>query len=122
LRHAESEFGAAAISDEALRRVDFNQLTDQSEIDLIRAIANWPRVVESAAQAHEPHRIAYYLHDLASLFHLLWTKGKDDSRLRFISPADVPLTLARLALVRSLQLVIASALHVFGVQPVEELR
>jgi arginyl-tRNA synthetase len=56
------------------------------------------------------------------MFHLLWTKGKDDSRLRFISPADVPLTLARLALVRSLQLVIASALHVFGVQPVEELR
>jgi arginyl-tRNA synthetase len=122
LRHAESEFGAAAVSDEALQRVDFNRLTDPSEIDLIKAIANWPRVVESAAQAHEPHRIAYYLHDLASMFHLLWTKGKDDSRLRFISPADVPLTLARLALVRSLQLVIASALHVFGVQPVEELR
>jgi arginyl-tRNA synthetase len=122
LRHAKSEFGAAAVSDEALQRVDFNQLTDQSEIDLIRAIANWPRVVESAAQAHEPHRIAYYLHDLASLFHLLWTKGKDDSRLRFISPANVPLTLARLALVRGIQLVIASALHVFGVQPVEELR
>jgi arginyl-tRNA synthetase len=122
LRHAESEFGAAAVSDEALQRVDFNQLTDQSEIDLIRAMANWPRVVESAAQAHEPHRIAYYLHDLASLFHLLWTKGNDDSSLRFISPADVPLTLARLALVRGIQLVIASALHVFGVQPVEELR
>lgn len=122
LRHAKSEFGAAAVSDEALQRVDFNHLTDQSEIDLIRAIANWPRVVESAAQAHEPHRIAYYLHDLASLFHLLWTKGKDDSRLRFISPANVPLTLARLALVRGIQLVIASALHVFGVQPVEELR
>jgi arginyl-tRNA synthetase len=122
LRHAESEFGAAAVSDEALRRVDLNPLTEQSEIDLIKSIANWPRVVESAAQAHEPHRIAYYLHDLASLFHLLWTKGKDDSSLRFLSPADVPLTLARLALVRGIQLVIASALHVFGVQPVEELR
>jgi arginyl-tRNA synthetase len=59
---------------------------------------------------------------LASQFHLLWTKGKDDSSLRFISPANVSLTLARLALVRGIQLVIASALHVFGVQPVEELR
>ncbi|MGZ8408660.1 MAG: arginine--tRNA ligase [Hyphomicrobium sp.] len=122
LRHAESEFGAAAVSDEALQRVDFHQLIDPSEIDLIKAIANWPRVVESAAQAHEPHRIAYYLHDFASLFHLLWTKGNDDFSLRFISPAHVPLTLARLALVRGVQLVIASALHVFGVQPVEELR
>jgi arginyl-tRNA synthetase len=122
LRHAEIEFGAAAVSDEALRDADFIRLTDPSEIDLIRTIAGWPRVVESAAQAHEPHRIAYYLHDLASLFHLLWTKGKDDSSLRFISSANVPLTLARLSLVRGVQLVIASALDVFGVEPVEELR
>ena len=122
LRHAESEFGAAAVSDEALRSVNFTHLTDPSEIDLIKTIAGWPRVVETSAQSHEPHRIAYYLHDLASLFHLLWTKGKDDSSLRFISSANVPLTLARLSLVRGVQLVIASALDVFGVEPVEELR
>jgi arginyl-tRNA synthetase len=122
LRHAEAEFGAAAVSDEALRRAGFQHLTDRSEIDLMKAISGWPRIVESAAQAHEPHRIAYYLHDLASQFHLLWTKGKDDSSLRFISAANVPLTMARLALVRGVQLVIASALDVFGVQPVEELR
>jgi arginyl-tRNA synthetase len=122
LRHAEAEFGAAAISNEALLSVDFHHLTDSSEIDLIRTIAAWPRVVENAAQAHEPHRIAYYLHDLASQFHLLWTKGKDDSSLRFISSANVPLTLARLSLVRGVQMVIASALDVFGVEPVEELR
>lgn len=122
LRHAEAEFGAAAVLDEALRRADFQHLTDRSEIDLMKAISGWPRIVESAAQAHEPHRIAYYLHDLASQFHLLWTKGKDDSSLRFILAANVPLTMARLALVRGVQLVIASALDIFGVQPVEELR
>ncbi len=122
LRHAEAEFGAATVSDEALRGVDFDYLTDPSEIDLIKTIAAWPRVVENAAQAHEPHRIAYYLHELASQFHLLWTKGKDDTSLRFISSTNLPLTLSRLALVRGVQLVIASALKVFGVEPVEELR
>lgn len=122
LRHAEAEFGAAIVSDEALRNADFYHLRDSNEIDLIKVVAAWPRVVETAAQAHEPHRIAYYLHELASQFHLLWTRGNDDSSLRFISPANVPLTLARLALVRCVQLVIASALNVFGVEPVEELR
>lgn len=122
LRHAEAEFGAAIVSDEALRNADFYHLRDSNEIDLIKVVAAWPRVVETAAQAHEPHRIAYYLHELASQFHLLWTRGNDDSSLRFISPANVPLTLSRLALVRCVQLVIASALNVFGVEPVEELR
>lgn len=122
LRHAEAEFGAAMVSDEALRNADFHHLSDSNEIDLIKVVAAWPRVVETAAQAHEPHRIAYYLHELASQFHLLWTRGNDDSSLRFISPANVPLTLSRLALVRCVQLVIASALNVFGVEPVEELR
>lgn len=122
LRHAEAEFGAAIVSDEALRNADFYHLSDSNEIDLIKVVAAWPRVVETAAQAHEPHRIAYYLHELASQFHLLWTRGNDDSSLRFISPANVPLTLSRLALVRCVQLVIASALNVFGVEPVEELR
>lgn len=121
-RHAEAELGSATVSDDALRSADLHQLTDPSEIDLIKTISAWPRVVESAAQAHEPHRIAYYLQELASQFHLLWTKGKDDTSLRFISSANVPLTLSRLALVRSVQLVIASALDIFGVEPVEELR
>ena len=85
-------------------------------------MANWPRTVESAAEAHEPHRIAFYLQDLAALFHLLWNKGKDDAQLRFIHPSDRSLTLARLALVRSVQVVIASGLQVIGVEPLEELR
>ena len=88
---------------------------------LIRLLAGWPRIVESAAEAHEPHRIAFFLQDVAAQFHLLWTKGKDDATLRFLVAADPDLTRARLALVRAVALVIASGLAVFGVEPVEEM-
>jgi len=122
LRHAAAEMGAEAIADAALASADLGRLTDSAELDLIKRMAGWPRLVETAAEAHEPHRVAFYLQDLAALFHALWNKGKDDARLRFIHADDVPLTLARLALVRGLQVVIASGLAVFGVEPVEELR
>jgi len=122
LRHAAVEMGAEAIADAALAGADLGRLTDPAELDLIKAMAGWPRMVETAAEAHEPHRVAFYLQDLAALFHALWNKGKDDARLRFIHADDAPLTLARLALVRGLQVVIASGLAVFGVEPVEELR
>jgi arginyl-tRNA synthetase len=122
IRHAETEFGPAAVADAALRQANLARLTDPAELDLIKRMAAWPRVVEDAAVAHEPHRIAFYLQDLAEVFHRLWTKGKDDARLRFLAPSDRQLTLARLALVRGLQLVIASGLGVFGVEAVEELR
>jgi len=122
LRHAAAEMGAEAIADAALASADLGRLTDSAELDLIKCMAGWPRLVETAAEAHEPHRVAFYLQDLAALFHALWNKGKDDARLRFIHADDVPLTLARLALVRGLQVVIASGLAVFGVEPVEELR
>jgi arginyl-tRNA synthetase len=110
------------ISEEALRTAALARLTDESEIALIRAMGNWPRTVEAAAEAHEPHRIAFYLYELASAFHALWTKGKDDVTLRFIVEDDTELTLARLALVRAVQTVIGAGLRVLGVQPVEELR
>ena len=97
-------------------------VSDVAELDLIKAMAGWPRLVESAAQAHEPHRVAYYLGDLAARFHALWNKGKDDARLRFLLPGDRGLTLARLALVQGVALVIASGLNVLGVTPLEELR
>ena len=122
LRLAAADMGMAAIDDEALAAADLVRLTDPAELDLIRGLSGWPRTVESAAQAHEPHRIAFYLQDVAALFHALWTKGKDDARLRFITSEDQPLTLARLALVRATQLVLASGLRVFGVEPLEELR
>ena len=122
IRHAAGEMGADAVSDAALAGADLARLTDPAELDLIKAMAAWPRLVEGAAEAHEPHRIAFFLQDLAGLFHLLWTKGKDDAELRFVTLADRPLTLARLALVRAVQVVLASGLKVIGVEPVEELR
>jgi len=79
-------------------------------------------MVEAAAEAHEPHRVAFYLDDLASVFHGLWNKGKDDTRLRFIDENDEDVTRARLALVLGVATVIASGLEVIGVTPLEELR
>jgi arginyl-tRNA synthetase len=122
LRHAAEEWGDAAISASELASADLDVLSDTAEIDLIRTMAAWPRVVENAAIAHEPHRVAFYLHDVAGLFHTLWTKGREDTELRFIDPADWPTTRARLALVKATQTVIASALQVMGVEPLEELR
>ena len=90
-------------------------------VPLIRELAGWPRVVESAAEAHEPHRIAFYLQEVAAQFHMLWNKGKDQAELRFIRAADPSLTCARLALVRGVAIVIASGLAVIGVEPVEEM-
>ena len=93
-----------------------------AELALIRRLASWPRTVEGAALAQEPHRIAFYLYDLAGDFHMLWNRGRDDSTLRFLQ-ADRPAeTLARLALVAATAIVIRSGLAVLGVTPVEEMR
>ncbi|MBT3917498.1 MAG: arginine--tRNA ligase [Rhodospirillaceae bacterium] len=123
LRHAEEMFEANEINMEAMQKADFKRLTDSAELALIKIMAAWPQTVESAAEAHEPHRIAYYLHDLSAAFHALWTKGsKEDTSLRFLSEEDKPLTVARLALVKAFATVIASGLEVMGVEPVEEMR
>lgn len=122
LRNALEIFPASEIAPDALAMADLSCLDDGAELDLIRHMAAWPRMVEGAAEAHEPHRVAYYLNELAELFHALWNKGRDDAALRFIHDGDKPLTLARLALVQAVSLVIASGLGVFGVEPVEELR
>ncbi len=123
LRHAAELFDEAELTSDALRNADLGKLTDSAELTLIREMAAWPRTVESAAEAHEPHRIAYYLQDVSSAFHALWTKGsKEDTSLRFITEQDKPLTLARLALVKAFATVIASGLEVMGIKPVEEMR
>ncbi|MDB5377628.1 MAG: argS [Rubritepida sp.] len=107
---------------ESLAEVPLDALTDPAELGLIRRMAGWPRVVEAAAAAREPHRVAFFLNDLASDFHLLWNKGKDDTTLRFIQ-ADAPAaTQARLALVAATAAVVRSGLGVMGVTPVEEMR
>ena len=122
MRNAARELPGVALDPAALRGADLNRLAHPAELDLIKRLAGWPRVVETAAQAHEPHRVAFYLYDLASEFHGLWTKGKDAAELRFIVAHDQALTLARLALVLGVATVIASGLAVIGVEPVEEMR
>jgi len=101
---------------------DLGRLTEPGEVALIKTMAAWPRLVESAAEAHEPHRLAFYLHDLAAAFHTLWNQGNERAEMRFIVADDAELTRARLALARAVGLVIASGLTVFGVDPVEEMR
>ena len=101
---------------------DLHRLTDSGELALIKLMAGWPRVVESAAEAHEPHRIAFYLYDLAAAFHGLWNKGKEEASLRFLIADDRALTAARLALITAMALTIAYGLGIFGVEPVEEMR
>ena len=106
----------------ALADADLARLTDGAELALIKLLASWPRQIEAAAEAHEPHRLAFFLYDLAAAFHGLWNKGKEDPSLRFIVAGDVASTRARLALVRAAGLVIASGLGIFGIEPVEEMR
>jgi arginyl-tRNA synthetase len=120
MRHATEQLPVELLSDAALAAAPLERLRDPLELALIRLLAGWPRIVEGAAEAHEPHRLAFFLHEVAAQFHLLWTKGKDEATLRFLV-ADRELTRARLALVRATALVIASGLAVFGVEPVEEM-
>jgi arginyl-tRNA synthetase len=122
LRLAAEQFGAEALAGPALATVDLNSLDNEAELALIRRLAGWPRLVEGAATAHEPHRIAFFLYDLAADFHMLWNRGKDDAALRFLQVERPRETLARLALVTASAMVIRSGLAVMGVTPVEEMR
>ena len=122
LRGAVEMFSAAAVSDEALAGASLDGLTADADMALIRRIAAWPRTVEGAALAREPHRIAFFLYDLAADFHMLWNRGRDDATLRFLQPDNPAETLARLALVAATAVVIRSGLAVMGVSPVEEMR
>jgi len=121
MRHAADAFPGDDLADAALGNAGFDLLADPAELALIRQLAQWPRLVESTAAAHEPHRIAFYLQEVAAQFHMLWNKGRDETTLRFILASDPALTRARLALVRGVAIVIASGLAVIGVEPVEEM-
>ncbi len=101
---------------------DLSRLDDAGEIDLMRKLAAFPVAVEGAARAHEPHRLAFYLYDLASAFHGQWTRGNDSPHLRFIQPNDGTLTAARLALVGANAQVLASGLALLGVLAPNEMR
>ena len=121
LRNAAEVLGKPA-DNAGLNRADLARLTHADELALIKLLGGWPRLIETAAEAHEPHRIAFYIHDVASAFHQLWNRGKEDPDLRFIVDEDAELTLARAALVKGVATVIASGLDVMGVEPVEEMR
>lgn len=107
---------------EDLASAPMDALKDGAELSLLRRLTAWPRTVEAAAAAREPHRIAFYLHDLASDFHILWNRGREDATLRFIQAEQPDATRARLALVAATATVIRSGLAVMGVTPVEEMR
>jgi arginyl-tRNA synthetase len=106
----------------ALARAPLERLDDPGELALMRRLALYPRLVEAAASAHEPHRIAFYLYELASEFHAQWNRGKDASYLRFIIQNDPQMTMARLALVQGVVTVLASGLAILGVEAPEEMR
>jgi len=124
LRNAAAEIFAgdlSQLSSEALAKADLSLLSDEAELALVKTMAGWPRIVESAAMAHEPHRIAFYLQELAAAFHGLWNLGNDNHQLRFIIADNVPLTLARLALIQGTAYVIAAGLDIMGVEPADEM-
>lgn len=122
LRSAEEIFGQERLTASDLAKADLSNIRNEEELAVMRRLAQWPRTVESAALMREPHRIAYYLMELASDFHALWNAGRDDATLRFIQKGDVHGTLARMALIEAIACVIRSAMQVLGIEPVEEMR
>jgi arginyl-tRNA synthetase len=105
-----------------LREAPLQRLEDSGELSLMRRLALYPRVLDAAAAAHEPHRVAFYLYELASEFHAQWNRGKDSPHLRFIIQDDPQLTMARLALVQGVVTLLASGLALLGVGAPEEMR
>ncbi len=122
LRRAEELLGPEAIAPALLEGVPLAALETEAELALIRRLASWPRIVESAAVAREPHRVAFFLYDLAGDFSTLWNEGNKDAELKFLLPDQKAVTLARVALVAATAVVIRSGLAVMGVTPMEEMR
>ncbi|MCJ8143180.1 arginine--tRNA ligase [Ancylobacter sp. A5.8] len=122
LRNAKLAYADLPSEASAFATADLSLLTDEGEIGLARLIANYPRIIEQAAAAREPHRLAFYLYDLASALHGQWNRGKDLPHLRFIIEDDRKSTYARLALVHAVALIIASGLGILGVGAPEEMR
>jgi arginyl-tRNA synthetase len=120
-RVAERDLPGQDLSAEALDSADVEQLSSPAELELIRTVAQWPRIVAAAAMAHEPHRLAFYLYELAGAFHGFWAKGKEDLGLRFVNAEDTKLTLARLALVDAVRQVLINGLRILGVSAPSEL-
>ncbi|MGR3409412.1 MAG: arginine--tRNA ligase [Paracoccus sp. (in: a-proteobacteria)] len=110
------------VGDAALAGADLSVLSHPAELELARKVAEWPRLVEHAARAHEPHRVAFFLYDIASDLHSLWNRGNEDTSLRFIQDGDPATSQGKIALVRAVGVVISSGLGILGVTPAEEMR
>ncbi|MEQ1651791.1 MAG: arginine--tRNA ligase [Hyphomicrobium sp.] len=121
-RNAAEQMPNLDLSPKALENADLSILNDPGEIDLIKRLGAFPRLVEGAAKAHEPHRVAFYLYDLASALHGQWSRGNDSPHLRFIQSNDGVATLARLALIAATKTVITSGLKVLGVEAPDAMR
>ena len=111
-----------AIDEATLASAQLGRLDHEAELNLMKVIAEWPRLVEIAARTHEPHRIAFYLYDLASNFHALWNRGNEEPGLRFLQEGDSDATQAKIALARATAVVISHGLGILGVTPVDEMR
>ncbi|AVO45051.1 arginine--tRNA ligase [Phreatobacter cathodiphilus] len=122
LRNAAAAMADLDLSPTALAAAPLDKLDDAGEVAIIQRLAQYPRLIEAAAQAHEPHRVAFYLYELASDLHSQWNRGKDSPHLRFIMENDRQMTAARLALVQGIVTVLRSGLAILGVEAVEEMR
>jgi arginyl-tRNA synthetase len=122
LRQGQATFPDLDLSPQALAAADFSGIDDEGERAILRLLAQFPRAVEQAAAAREPHRIAFYAHDLATSFHAHWNRGKDLPHLRFVNEINRDLTIARMALATSVTRILASALAILGVAAPEEMR
>ena len=110
------------VSEAALKGADLSKLDHEAELGVLRKLAEWPRLVETAARTNEPHRVAFYLYELAGDFHGLWNRGNDVTSLRFIQEDDAPTSQAKIALAQAVAIVIAAGLGILGVNPAQEMR
>ena len=122
IRNARVSFPSLLLDDSSLAKADMNGLSDPGELKMIKELARWPEVVERAAMSKEPHKIAFYLSDLAASFHAFWNRGNSEESLRFIVLDNPQQTIERVALARAVGIVIGSGLAVIGIEPLEEMR
>lgn len=122
LRKMADAFPDSSFDGDDLEGVSLELLSHEDELALMKKLAEWPRLVDAAAKSHEPHRVAFYLYDLAQSLHSLWNRGNDDPGLRFLIEGDLERTQARAVMITAVRQVIANGLKILGVTPVEEMR
>ncbi|PHR25018.1 MAG: arginine--tRNA ligase [Hoeflea sp.] len=122
MRQAVETFPDLVLSPEVLASADLSDLSHESELALIAKLSEYPRMIEAAASGQEPHRVAFYLYELASLLHAHWNKGRDEPGLRFVNDKNRQSTIARLGLVYAVASVLKSGLKITGTDAPEEMR